>query len=405
MKRALLAVLLVAFLAPPRATADSPSARFDAQKLDAIAEKLQPFVQSHEIPGAVLVVGNAEGAAKIVALGERDLDSRAAMTDDTLFQIASMTKPVTAMGLAILVEEGKLSFDDPVEKHLPEFRGQRLIVARDGDQITTRPAPRPITIRDILTHTSGMPGGPPAGLSELYRRRNRTLAEGVLAYSQLPLEFEPGTRWSYSNTGIDTAGRVLEVVSGQPYEVFLAERIFEPLGMQDTTFYPNETQRKRIATMYGWDGKQLVPAKDYLIETPADAKYPLPAGGLYSTGPDLAKLYGMILSGGVSGGRKILGPDSIREITRLQTGEIATGFVPGMGFGLGFAHVREPQGVTAALSPGSFGHGGAFGTQAWIDPKRGWFSVLLIQRVGLPNSDASEMRGTLQQAAADAIQP
>ncbi len=389
------------------ALAAPPNARFDRQKLaQQLQEKMLPFCGPEaDVSGMVVVVGNADGAVADLALGSRNLHSGDAMKPDTMFQIASMTKPITAVAVAILVDEGKLSFDDPVEKHLPEFRGQRMIVARDGDQVTTAPAPRPITIRDLLTHTSGMPGGPPAGLSELLRSRDRTLAEGVLVFSQLPLEFPPGTRWSYSNTGIDTAGRIVEVVAGQRFEDFLAVRIFQPLGMRDTTFYPTPEQRERVAVMYRRDGDALVPATESLIETPPDAKYPLPAGGLYSTGPDLTRLYAMVLSGGQHDGTRILSEASLKELTRLQTGEIQTGFVPGMGYGLGFAHVREPQGVTAALSSGSFGHGGAFGTQAWLDPERGWFSILLIQRVGLPNSDASEMRRTLQDTAAAAIAP
>jgi len=384
-----------------------PSARFDREKLgQQLQERMLLFCGPEaDVSGMVVVVGNADGAVAELALGSRNLSTGDAMRPDTMFQIASMTKPVTAMALAILVDEGKLSFDDPVEKHLPEFRGQRMIVARDGEQITTAPAPRPITIRDLLTHTSGMPGGPPQGLSELLRSRNRTLAEGVLAFSQVPLEFPPGARWSYSNTGIDTAGRVVEVVSGRRFEDFLAERIFNPLGMRDTTFYPTLEQRERTALMYRRDGETLAPATESLIETPPDAKYPLPAGGLYSTGSDLARLYAMMLGGGQRDGTRILSETVVQELTRLQTGEIQTGFVPGMGYGLGFAHVREPQGVTAALSPGSFGHGGAFGTQAWIDPTRGWFAVLLIQRVGLPNSDASEMRRILQETAAASIAP
>lgn len=403
----LLALLCLMVGVTEASRAAPPSARFDREKLvQQLQEKMHPFCGPEaDVSGMVVVVGNADGAVADLALGSRDLSTGEPMKPDTMFQIASMTKPITAMAVAILADEGKLSIEDPVEKHLPEFRGQRLIVARDGEQITTTPAPRPITIRDLLTHTSGMPGGPPTGLSELLRSRNRTLAEGVLVFSQLPLEFPPGTRWSYSNTGIDTAGRIVEVVSGKRFEDFVAERIFVPLGMRDTTFYPTPEQRQRVAVMYRRDGEKLAPATESLIETPPDAKYPLPAGGLYSTGPDLVRLYAMVLSGGQHDGTRVLSEAAVKELTRLQTGEIETGFVPGMGYGLGFAHVREPQGVTAALSPGSFGHGGAFGTQAWLDPERGWFSVLLIQRVGLPNSDASDMRRTLQDTTAAAIAP
>ncbi len=408
MKHQILAAIVVGLLfgqCTSALRAEVTSAKFDAERLKSLPSAMQRFVDEHEISGAVVVVGNAEGVASIDAIGQRDLVSSEAMRNDSLFRIASMTKPITAIAVAMLVEEGKLSFDDPVEKHLPEFRGQRLIVERDGERRVTVPAPRPITIRELLTHTSGMPGGPPPGLAELYRRRDRTLNEAVLAFSQLPLEFEPGSRWSYSNTGIDTAGRVVEAVSGQSFEEFLSTRLFQPLGMSDTVFYPSEEQRGRLAAMYRREGDQLRPAEESLIEVPRDAKYPLPAGGLCSTGPDLAKLYQAMLRLGEGHGHRFLKPESVAELTRLQTGSLETGFVPGMGFGLGWAHVREPQGVTAALSPGSYGHGGAFGTQAWIDPQRGWFAILLIQRVGLPNADASPMRGALQEAAAAAIQP
>jgi len=181
--------------------------------------------------------------------------------------------------------------------------------------------------------------------------------------------------------------------------------LFRPLGMNDTVFYPSDDQRGRLATMYRRDSDQLLPAEESLIEVPREAKYPVPAGGLCSTGPDLAKLYQAMLRLGECDGHRLLTPESVAELTRLQTGSLETGFVPGMGFGLGWAYVREPQGVTGALSPGSFGHGGAFGTQAWIDPQRGWFAILLIQRVGLPNADASAMRGILQAQAAGAISP
>src|SRR5439155_754858 len=145
---------------------------------------------------------------------------------------------------------------DPVEKHLPEFRGQMLVAARsrDGDVVALKKPPRLITLRDLLTHTSGLPGGFPPGLADLYTKRNRTLAEGILVMSQRPLDFEPGSKWSYCNAGIDTLGRVIEVASGQSYEDFLSKRVFQPVGMKATTFYPDAGQS--IAMTYAVkDGK------------------------------------------------------------------------------------------------------------------------------------------------------
>jgi CubicO group peptidase (beta-lactamase class C family) len=375
----------------------------DAERSARIRERMQQFVDRKEIAGAVTLVGSAERILSLEAVGKRNLEDDLPMRPDTLFRIASMTKPITAIGIMMLVDRGKLSVDDPVEKHLPEFRGQMLVAASSpaGDAVTLRKPPRPITLRDLLTHTSGLPGMPPAGLADLYSRRNHTLAEAVMAYSQRPLTFEPGSRWAYCNVGIDTLGRVIEVASGQSYESFLKDNLFDPLGMVDTTFYPSPEQRRRAAVIYDRKDDTLTPAAAPLIGAPAGAKYPIPAGGLYATAPDLARLYRMMLDRGVGAGdgRRYLSESSVETMTRTQTGDLKTGFTDGMSFGFGWGVVRQPQGVTEHLSPDSYGHGGAFGTQAWIDPHKGRFVVLLIQRAGLKNSDASEMRHALQALA------
>jgi CubicO group peptidase (beta-lactamase class C family) len=235
-------------------------------------------------------------------------------------------------------------------------------------------------------------------------KRNRTLSETALSVALLPLEFEPGTKWSYSNSGIDTLGRIIEVVSGESYENFLKKRIFDPLAMNDTVFYPTREQIARLAVTYGKDkdGK-LTPAPNLLGDLPPHPKHPIPAGGLVSCGEDLAKLYRMMLNKGELNGKRILSEKAVAEMTRVQTGEINTGFVDGMSYGYGWAVVREPKGVTGMLSAGTFGHGGAFGTQGWIDPNNDVFVVLLIQRTGLANGDASPMRQALQELALAAV--
>jgi CubicO group peptidase (beta-lactamase class C family) len=395
LRRACLLALLAAL--PAGARADQP----DPAKLALIAPRMQRFVDEHQIAGAVTVVGNAKGTLSLEAVGQLRLDGPA-MPKDALFRIASMTKPITAVGIMILADEGKLAVDDKVEKHLPEFRGQMLVAERGPDRLVLTRPKRPITLRDLLTHTSGLPNYPP-GLGNLYTKRDRSLAEAVLAVSQRPLEFEPGERWSYCNSGIDTLGRVIEVVSGQSYEKFLADRVFEPLGMKDTTFRPDEEQLKRVAGLYGTKDGKLVATPGALIGPPAHSRHPIPAGGLYSTGADQARFYRMMLNGGQLDGKRVLSEASVKEMTKAQTGDKKAGFTPGMAHGLGFAVVRQPQGVTAMLSPGSFGHGGAFGTQAWADPVRDLFVVLLIQRTGLLNSDASEMRREVQRLAFEAI--
>jgi CubicO group peptidase (beta-lactamase class C family) len=384
-------------------TAICSAAEFDDKKLAAIPPRMQQFVEEGIGSGVVTVVGNANGIVQLDTVGLQDLESKQPMPKDAVFRIASMTKPITAMGIMILQDEGKLSVEDPVEKHLPEFKGQMLIESREGGKITLVKPPRLITIRDLLTHTSGLPGGFPAGYSDLYFTRQHTLKEATLAQSQRPLDFEPGSKWSYCNAGIDTLGRIIEVVSGQPYEVFLNERIFKPLDMQDTTFYPSEEQLTRLAGLYGQKDGKLVFADYQLIGPTKGAKHPIPAGGLFSTAGDLAKLYQAMLNGGKAGNKQTLSEAAVKQMTTLQTGDLQCGFTPGMGFGFGWAVIKEPQGVHAMLSKGTFGHGGAFGTQGWIDPQQDLFVILLIQRTGLANGDASDLRRELQRLAVEAI--
>lgn len=368
---------------------------------DDIRARMQRFVDAGEIAGAVTVVGRADGVSSHEAVGFQNLESRTPMAKDALFRIASMTKPVTAIGILMLAEAGRLGLDDRVETHLPEFRGQMLIESRNAQAMTLRKPSRPVTIRDLLTHTSGLNREFPPGLADLYGKRDRTLAEGVLVFSQRPLEFEPGSKWAYCNPGMDTLGRIIEVVSGQSYEMFLDCSIFQPLGMIDTTFHPRPDQLERLAVTYERKEGRLAANPFVLIGNPVGAKYPVPAGGLFSTGGDLARLYRMLLNRGTLDSLRILKPESVAEMTKLQTGNLEVGFVPGMGFGLGVGVVQKPQGVTERLSPGSYGHGGAFGTQGWIDPVRNCFVVLLIQRWGLENADASPMRRALQEFAAE----
>jgi CubicO group peptidase (beta-lactamase class C family) len=390
-----LAVLVAASLA----SAVEPA----SQGLAAISARMQQFVDQGQIAGAVTVVGRHDQILSFEAVGLRDIEAHQPVTKDALFRIASMTKPITALGIMILAERRELSVDDPVEKHLPEFHGQMLAIHNKGSVVLKPPA-RKITIRDLLTHTSGVPSGLPPDMADLYRKRDRTLAEVIPTIAKRPLEFEPGSRWAYCNLGIDTLGRIIEVVSGQPYERFLQQHIFTPLGMADTTFYPNERQRHRIAALYDFRQGKLVAVGYPLLGSAENARYPIPAGGLYSTGADLARLYQMMLCGGQLHGTRILTEESVREMTRVQTGNLAACFVPGMGFGLGWGVVRHPPGITEMLSPGTFGHGGAFGTQGWIDPKQDLFVILLIQRVGLRNGDGSDMRRELQRLAVAAVQ-
>jgi len=392
------AVLLLLLPAVPM-----PGSELDPERLARIRPRMQQFVDQGEIAGAVTLVARHDRVASLEAVGSQDLAAKRPMQVDSIFRIASMTKPITAAAIMILVDERKLSVDDPVEKHLTEFRGMKLSAGRSKEGAATKDPLRPIAVRDLLTHTSGMPGGLPPELAGLYAKRDRTLADAVRVFARRPLEFEPGTRWAYCNVGIDTLGRIVEVVSGQSFEAFVEERIFRPLGMVDTSFYPTAGRAGRIAVTYNRTEGKLVPSQGDVIGPPAGAKYPIPAGGLYSTAGDLARFYQMMLQRGSLAGKRILSPESVAVMTRPQTGKLTAGFTPGMAFGFGWAVVESPQGVTAMLSKGSFGHGGAFGTQGWIDPAKDLILVLLIQRLGLPNADASEMRRQFQALAVEAL--
>ena len=366
-------------------------------RADAIAQAMQRFVDDREVAGVVTLVASTSGIEHLEAVGKSDVAAGRDMRKDDLFWIASMTKPMVAICVLMLVEEGKLAVDDAVEKHLPEFKSQWLVQSKDAKQMVLVRPKRAITIRDLLTHTSGIG-------DVKSPRPHSTLAELVMAYSREPLSFEPGSKWSYSNPGINTLGRLVEIASGIPFAEFIQKRLFDPLGMKETTFWPSKTQQEKIAKSYkrNKETHQLEETTVYFTEGDLDdlKRTPYPAGGLYSTASDVARVYQMMLSRGEYHGSRILKPESVHLMTTTQTGDIKTGFVDGMSWGLGFQVVRDPTGVTAALSKGSFGHGGAYATQSWADPIAGKIYILMIQRSGMPNGDGSAIREAFQKSAA-----
>jgi CubicO group peptidase (beta-lactamase class C family) len=377
MKNAILAIALLAL----RVWA-APPAGMDPERLARIPARMKQFVERGSVAGTVTLVARHGTVASLEATGYQDVEKMIPMRTDSIFQIMSMTKPVTAVGIMILAEEGRLGLNDPVERHLPEFRGQWVIDSKPDDKtrILKRPA-RPITIRDLLTHTSGMGGLPPEGMKELLFKLDRSLADAVLAYSQQPLEFEPGKKWSYSNPGIATLGRIIEVISGMPFEKFLEVRIFQPLGMKDSFIFPPEDKKSRIALVYKLEGGKLKAAgMETLAGDPwiyrKGAKYSMPEGGLYSTASDLAVLYQAMLNGGTYKGFRLLSKASVESMTTLHTSETMASY------GLGWAVLKGPGSQLTLTSPGSYGHGGAFGTYGWIDPKKDLVGVFLIQRFG-----------------------
>jgi CubicO group peptidase (beta-lactamase class C family) len=373
-----------------------------ADQFAAVPEKLQQFVTSNEIAGAVSLVATSNRILHLAAVGQSDLESGRKLKTDDIFWIASMSKPVTAVAVAMLADDGKLAFDDPVEKYLPEFHDMSVAGDRTAQPRALVKAARPITLRDMLTHTSG--------LGE-YRVTDPhwTLAEMSKALAREPLRFQPGARWSYSSAGMDTAGRVVEVVSGTPYAEFLQKRLFDPLGMKDTTFWISPSQKDRFVQTYirnAPSGKLQPTPIDYMYggAVTDPQRPPLGGTGLFSTAEDVTKFYQMLLHRGAWDGRHILKPETVAEMTRKQTGNLRAR--PGMPWGLGFCLIEDPTQMEAnsTLPPGTFGHGGAFGTQSWADPAHSLIYVLMIERDKLqPTPDDSAMRRAYQKAVADAL--
>jgi CubicO group peptidase (beta-lactamase class C family) len=354
--------------------------------LDSIPARMHDMIVANEVPGAVTVVATRDSVLRMNAQGWADPEHKSYMRVDSIFWIASMSKPITAIAVLMLMEDGKLSLDDPIAKYVPELAGLKTA---DGK------TPR-ITIRHLLTHTSGM-----GEATDEESKTARTLSDLIPAFASKPLAFEAGSKWQYSQSGILTLGRIVEIVSGVPFEVFLRNYIFDPLGMKDTTFYLSEAQMPRWVIPARRESEQLVPAEIGLLNGHPPTwrgHYPASNGGLFSTAPDYTRLAQMLLNGGALDGRRYLTAESVHMMSTVNTGDMVTGFTPGNGWGLGVGIVRQPQGVTAMLSPGTFGHGGGYGTQFWIDTERGVALIMMIQRSNFKNADESPVRLAFQKA-------
>lgn len=352
----------------------------------AASSQVPRFIADKTVAGAVTLVAQRDKVMEFQALGMADIEAGRPMQKDTIFQIMSMTKPVTAIGIMMLAEEGKLALRDPVEQYLPEFRGQQVVSNVGPDAERLRMPDHPITIRDLMTHTAGVQDFAPAAIHDYPQSMNVPLEEVVRQLAKTPLLFQPGTQWSYSSPGIEILGRLIEVCSGQKYEDFIHEHILKPLGMKDTFFYPPADKIARIAMVYVQkDGKLVRAPATILGGDPAKyrkgAIFPAPAWGLYSTAEDLLHLYRMMLNSGVYEGRRYLSPFSVHLMTEAHTTGIhPVGWMRGADYGLAWEVVTDPLGELAGHHKGTYGHGGAFGTQGWIDPTNGLISILMIQR-------------------------
>jgi CubicO group peptidase (beta-lactamase class C family) len=383
-------IALVLVMAPSVALADAPPV------LPKINDALKPFIDSQDISGAVTIVVGKDRVLHLGTIGEADLQTHAPMKADSLFWIASMSKPITGACLMMLIEEGKVGLDDPVSKYIPEFADVKTPSGKLAN----------LTVRNLATHTSGL-----AEVTADEQKSCKTLAALIPFFVKKPTAFEPGTQWRYCQTGINSIGRIVEVVSGKPFPEFLAERLTGPLGMKDTTFYPTKEQQARLAKSYKRTKEGKLEPVDLFIfsgqELSATDRVPLANGGLFATASDYGRFLQMVLNGGTLDGHTYLKPESVRTMTTQQSPEVPQiGFTPGTVWGVCWIVTREPQGVTAMLSKGTAGHGGAYGTEAWADFGRGVGLVMMIQRSNFPNkggADGSPVREAFQRAAIEAV--
>lgn len=349
-----------------------------------IGERLQPFVDDGSMAGAVVAIGTKDAILAEGAVGYANLEKRTPMAMDSLFWIASMSKPMTATAFMMLVDEGKVHPDDRVDQYIPDFTSM-MVETPDGPV----QAARPLQIRDLLTHTSGLPFASPAesptyDLLSLSRRASE--------YARLTLQSQPGEKYAYSNAGINTVGRIIEIVSGMSYERFMEERIFRPLHMVDTTFLPNQRQIDRLALTYKSteDRSALVASHIGQLHYPLDdsCRTPMPAGGLFSTAADVMAFCQMIASGGIHQGTRLISRASIATMTSRQTPD----WEKTHGFGWN---------VTDEMSF----HGGAFQTSMSISrDEAGLITIFLIQQDGPWAKNGGDLPAVIV-AIAEALRP
>ncbi len=372
---------------------------FSSERLQRINETVQRYIDSGQITGAVTVVSRKGRVAHFEAQGLMDLESKTPMRRDAIFRMASMSKPVTGVAILMLIEEGKLRLTDPVSRFIPEFKSPKVAMLKNpstapapggrGQQapppeIYTVPAERELTIRDLMTHTNGLETGGP-GSREGNRMSPRSTSSNLATYvptlGAVPLDFQPGTKWQYSAlAGIETLGRIVEIASGLTFDQFLKQRIFDPLGMKDTSFYPTDDRVSRVVTLYERrDGKLN------RIDTPswlATKTLFSGGGGLWSTADDYIAFAQMLVNGGTLNGKRLLSPRTVDLMGSNHVGDLYSGIgqrLHGMGFGLTVEVVMDNVAANRRESNGSFGWDGAFGTHFWVDRKEQLTGLLMVQ--------------------------
>jgi len=373
-----------------------------SERLQRVNDVIKTYIDSGQISGAVTMVSRKGRIAHFEAQGLMDIDAKTPMRKDAIFRMASMSKPVTGVAILMLMEEGKLRLTDPVSRFIPEFKNPKVAIlkptaggargaapATPGQpppppEIYTVPAERELTIRDLMTHTNGLETGGP-GSREGARISPRSTSSNLAAYvptlGAVPLDFQPGTKWQYSAlSGIETLGRIVEITSGMTFDQFLQKRIFEPLGMKDTAFYPTEDRMPRVVTLYERRSGSLT-----RTDTPAWLATKTlfsGGGGLWSTPEDYMQFAQMLVNSGQLNGKRLLSPRTVDLMSSNHVGDLYAGIgqqVKGMGFGLTVEVVMDGVSANRRESNGSFGWDGAFGTHFWVDRKEQLVGLLMVQ--------------------------
>jgi CubicO group peptidase (beta-lactamase class C family) len=388
------------------AAAPNPEAvGLSRERLARIDAMIEQRIAAGDLTGAVTIVARRGQVAHLSVQGVMDVETRQPMRADTMFRIASMTKPIVGVAVMMMVEENKLRLGDPVSRYIPEFRAQRIAVARpEGGSgpagFDLVPAEREITVKDLLTHVSGLGSGPMSNstIDPVARREGETLADYIPRLGGTALEFQPGSRWAYSpGAGFETLGRILEIVSGMPLDELFAKRIFAPLGMRDITFWPTDAQWQRVATVYRREDNAPLTKAVMPNDTMSRNVYFRGSGGLYGTAEGYAPFGIMLANGGELGGVRLLSRKSVEMLGAVHVPDTLPGRPSGEGYGLSVRVVTDHAARGTLLSDGTYGWSGAQGTHFFVDPKEQLVGVLMVQT---PNN---EVRDDFENLVAQAI--
>jgi len=397
-KRTCLRLCLLALFFPLAAfaqTARPEAVGMSSERLNRVNEMVGRYIASGEITGAVTLVARSGRIVHLQAHGVMDAESKKPMQKDTIFRIASMSKPVAGVAILMLVEEGKVRLSDPVSRFIPSFKDLKVAMtlpARPSGSAAgppgplippepyTVPADREITILDLMTHTSGLLSGPASNATagKAFAERRTLGLKYVESLGSSQLEFQPGTRWAYSAVaGFDVLSRVVEIASGMSFKDFVNERIFKPIGAKEIFFWPTAAQRERLVTSYTSGPKGLIPREN--PDAMSSEVYFSGAGGLMSTAESYARFAMLLANGGELNGVRLLAPRTVELMGAAYIPDTLPGRSPGEGYGLSVRTVTDPVARRTTISKGSFGWSGAYGTFFWVDPEKRIVGVLMVQ--------------------------